>query len=172
MGGSELILGLDPGTLATGYGLLRSREEELSLVECGVLTVPRSLDMPRRLQALHESLAAVIQAHRPSVAAVESLFFAQNARTALTLGQTRGVVLLTLAQAGLAVYEYTPLKVKQTIAGYGRAPKSQVQSAVALLLGLAEPPQPEDAADAVAVAMCHVISQRMARLLAQEELAR
>lgn len=151
-----LTLGIDPGTAITGYGLVESRGDHFQFVACGVIRTPAGEPLPSRLHTLYADLGRIIDEYQPASSAVEELFFARNARTALAVGQARGVVLLALTAAGLPVYEYTPLQVKQAITGYGRAEKTQVQAMVRVLLGLAAVPEPDDAADAVAVAMCHL----------------
>ncbi len=160
-----LVLGIDPGVAITGYGLLEGSAGEARLVTSGVITTPPAMPLPQRLLAMHDGLAKLIAQYRPPVGAVEELFFGRNARTALTVGHGRGVALLALAEAGLDVYEYTPLQVKQAVVGYGRAGKEQVQEMVRLLLRLEAAPQPDDAADAVAVALCHFHSSRLNALL-------
>jgi crossover junction endodeoxyribonuclease RuvC len=162
-----LILGIDPGTAITGYGLVREDGGELALVDCGVITTPSGQPLAKRLQTIYRGLGAVIAEHRPVAAAVEELFFSRNVRTALSVGHARGVALLALADASLPIYEYKPLEIKQAIAGYGGADKQQVQEMVRLLLNLDQAPQPDDAADAVAVAVCHIHSARMTDLIAQ-----
>ena len=164
-----LVLGIDPGTAITGYGLVREEQEGLALVECGVITTPADQPLPTRLQLIYRGLAQIVERHRPDAAAVEELFFSRNARTAISVSHARGVVLLALAQAGLPIYEYKPLEVKQAIAGYGGADKQQVQQMVRILLNLDEVPRPDDAADAVAVAVCHVHSATMAALLSDAD---
>jgi crossover junction endodeoxyribonuclease RuvC len=161
-----LVLGIDPGTAITGYGLVHEDEEGLSLVGYGVITTPASQPLPHRLQTIYQGLTDVAREYRPQAAAVEELFFSRNVRTALSVGHARGVTLLALADAGLPVHEYKPLEVKQAIAGYGGADKQQVQEMVRMLLHLDSLPQPDDAADAVAVAVCHIHSARMAALMA------
>jgi crossover junction endodeoxyribonuclease RuvC len=160
-----LVLGIDPGTAITGYGLVREDDQELILLDYGVITTPAGQPLPARLQAIYQGLTDVIHEHQPEVAAVEELFFSRNVRTALSVGHARGVTLLALADAGLPIHEYKPLEVKQAIAGYGGADKRQVQEMVRMLLNLESAPQPDDAADAVAVAVCHIHSARMAALL-------
>lgn len=160
------VLGIDPGTAITGYGLVEEVEQGLTLVGCGVVTTPSDQPLPLRLQQIYHSILGVIELHQPEAAAVEELFFSRNVRTALSVGHARGVVLLALAEAGLPIFEYKPLEIKQAIAGYGRADKRQVQEMVRMLLSLDEAPQPDDAADAVAVAVCHLHSRRMAGLIA------
>lgn len=157
-----LVLGIDPGTATTGYGLVRENPDgSLVVVDFGVILTPAKLPMPERLLELYKRLNEILLLHRPQSGAVEKLFFQSNVRTALSVGQARGVVLLALAQAGLDVAEYTPLQVKSAVAGYGGAGKAQVQQMVAALLSLPEVPTPDDAADALAVAICHVHSYRM-----------
>lgn len=162
-----MVLGVDPGTAITGYGLVREDDEGLALVSCGVLTTTAGQPFAARLQAIYQGLTSVIRKYRPDAAAIEELFFGRNVRTALMVGQARGVALLALADAGLPIHEYKPLEVKQAIAGYGGADKQQVQEMVRLLLHLNEVPRPDDAADAVAVAVCHIHSARMAALIAE-----
>lgn len=160
-----LVLGLDPGLAITGFGLVRGDGQRLKLEEYGVIRTDAGLGMSERLVLLHDALQAVLVRYAPDVAAVEELFFSTNARTAMLVGEARGVLLLTLAQSGLPIYEYTPMQVKQAITGYGGADKNQIQQMVRLLLSLDALPQPDDAADALAVSICHHHSARMASLL-------
>ena len=160
-----LVLGIDPGTAITGYGLVESDAGELKLVGCGTITTSAKESLPARLQTIYHELSRIIVTYRPAEAAVEELFFARNARTALAVGHARGVTLLALADAGLPIYEYTPLQVKQTVTGYGQADKRQVQEMVRLVLELPEVLKPDDAADAAAVAICHIHSSRLSRLI-------
>ncbi len=162
-----LALGIDPGTATTGFGLVREEDGAYQLVDCGVILTSAQEPMPQRLLLLHNHLLALLAAHRPDAVAVEELFFNKNVRTAIAVGQARGVVLLAAAQAGVPVYEYTPLQVKQAVVGYGRAEKHQVQEMVRILLALDSIPQPDDAADAVAVALCHLQSFNLYRKLAE-----
>jgi crossover junction endodeoxyribonuclease RuvC len=142
----------------------------LRAVDCGVILTPPDLPLAQRLLLLHRRLRELILLHRPQQGAVEKLFFQRNVRTALSVGQARGVALLALAEADLPVAEYTPLEVKQAVAGYGGADKPQVQQMVRALLGLAQVPQPDDAADALAVAICHLHSARMKALVESENI--
>ncbi len=160
-----LVLGIDPGTAITGFGLVREEDDGLALVDYGVITTPAGQPLPKRLQTIFSGLRDVIREHEPDVGAVEELFFSRNVRTALSVGQARGVALLALAEADLPIYEYKPLEVKQAVAGYGGADKRQVQEMVRMLLHLEEVPRPDDAADAVAVAVCHIHSARMTALI-------
>jgi len=160
-----IILGIDPGTASTGYGLVREQDNELALVGYGVITTAAGQALPLRLQAIYEGLTGLVRRFQPNAAAIEELFFSRNARTALAVGHARGVALLALADAGLPIAEYKPMQVKQAIAGYGGADKQQVQEMVRLLLDLDRVPQPDDAADAIAIAICHIHAARMAGLL-------
>jgi crossover junction endodeoxyribonuclease RuvC len=164
-----IVLGIDPGTATTGYGLVRENlDGSLAVVDYGVILTPAKKPMPERLLELHKRLGELILLHRPVTSAVEKLFFQSNVRTAISVGQARGVALLALAQAGLDVAEYTPLQVKSAVTGYGAAGKEQVQQMVRLLLNLDEIPTPDDAADALAVAICHVHSYRINALSSGE----
>jgi len=154
------VLGIDPGTAITGYGIVEGENDDLAVLTYGVITTPANQPLPQRLQQIYRQLRALIVRWQPDSAAVEELFFSKNARTALAVGHARGVALLALTDAGLPIQEYKPAEVKQAVAGYGGAPKEQVQSMVQLLLGLAEVPRPDDAADALAVAICHFHSAR------------
>ncbi len=154
------VLGTDPGTASTGYGIIEGDGDRLVALTCGVITTPADWDLPRRLQEIYRKLSALVSEWRPDSAAVEELFFSKNARTALTVGHARGVALLALADAGLVVHEYKPAEIKEAVSGYGAAPKQQVQLMVQHLLGLEEPPRPDDAADALALAICHLHSAR------------
>jgi crossover junction endodeoxyribonuclease RuvC len=160
-----LTLGIDPGTAIMGYGLVASDGRSLQAVDYGALTTSSDLPPEERLRRLHERLCAIIAAHHPDAMAVEELFFNTNARTAIAVGQARGVALLAAAQAGLRVHEYTPLQVKDAVAGYGKAGKEQVQLMAATLLALRAVPRPDDAADALAVAICHAHSARLVGLV-------
>jgi len=159
-----LVLGIDPGTAITGYGLV-SEDDELELTTCGVITTPAKMALPDRLLIIHRDLSALIERYRPQAVAVEELFFSKNVRTAMSVGHARGVVLLAAAQAGLPIYHYKPAEIKQAVAGYGGANKAQIQEMVRLLLNLDSVPKPDDAADAVAVAICHLHSARLRQLL-------
>jgi crossover junction endodeoxyribonuclease RuvC len=162
-----LVLGLDPGLAITGYGLVRETESgDLELVDYGAITTPAGDPVPDRLLAIDRELGTLISRHHPDVAAVEELFFSKNVTTAMIVGQARGVIILGAARSGLPVFEYKPMAIKQAIAGYGKAPKSQVQEMVRILLNLDRIPQPDDAADGVAVAVCHIHNNRLAGLIA------
>ncbi len=158
-------LGIDPGIAITGYGVVEETGGEVQAVTFGVIRTPAGQPMPLRLQLIYQGVSALTAKYQVQVASVEELFFSTNVRTAMSVGQARGVALLALADAGLRVFEYTPGTVKQAVTGYGSADKAQVQEMVRLLLALAEPPRPDDAADALAVAICHLHSARLADLI-------
>ncbi len=158
------VLGIDPGTAITGYGVVEEKGGELKALAFGAIRTSAKQPLPTRLQAVYRGVKELVLEWKPSAAAVEELFFSSNVRTAMSVGQARGVALLALADAGLSVAEYTPLTVKQAVTGYGGADKAQVQEMVRLLLGLAEAPKPDDAADALAVAICHLNSVSLAAL--------
>jgi crossover junction endodeoxyribonuclease RuvC len=162
------VLGVDPGVSRCGYGCVQSERGETRAVAVGVLTTPPSDPLPQRLAALDTDIRALLAELRPDVVAVERLFFQVNVRTAMSVGQASGLVLAAAAIAGCGVVQYTPGQVKQAVAGYGAAGKDQVQRMVQSLLGLAEVPRPPDAADALALALCHVA---MAPLQARLEAA-
>jgi crossover junction endodeoxyribonuclease RuvC len=164
-----LVLGVDPGTATTGYALVaEDTQGELRLDRYGVFETRAGEPMAARLQSIHAELSALIRETGPEAMAVEELFFSRNTTTALSVGQARGVVLLAAAQATLPVYEYKPTEVKQALVGYGGASKVQIQEMLRMMLGLAEIPRPDDAADAIAVAICHLHSQRLRQLIAAE----
>lgn len=156
-----LSLGIDPGTATIGYGLVRELNDgSLQAVAYGVITTTPQDPMWRRLQIIHDTLNDIIQQFKPDRAAIEELFFAKNITTALTVAQGRGVILLTVAQANLTFAEYKPNEVKQSITGYGAAKKPQMQEMVRLLLGLDDIPKPDDAADALAIAITDIHQSR------------
>ncbi len=160
-----VVLGIDPGTATTGYGFIRDADSGPVLVTYGVILTPAGAPMPQRLRALFRELNQLLLLHRPDAAAVEKLFFQRNVSTAMTVGQARGVALLALAEAVVPIGEYTPNDVKQAVAGYGRADKPQVQQMVRAILNLPEVPKPDDAADALAVAICHLHSMKLNAML-------
>ena len=170
MKGKGLVLGIDPGTIRTGYALVEETDRGLRVAEYGAIRVPRGLSTGEKLELIFSELSSVIQRSAPTAVAVEEVFFAHNVRSTLLLGQARGVAILAAAQAGLPVYEYAPLRVKQAVVGYGRAPKRQLQEALKLLLELPQVPEPADAADALAVAICHIASRRLEALLEEEKV--
>jgi crossover junction endodeoxyribonuclease RuvC len=150
------VFGIDPGSIRTGYGCIESDGQRHHLIACGAIrTVPRAA-LANRLQQIHDELRQLIDAHHPDCVVIENLFHAKNVKSALVLGHARGVAVLAAVQSGVPVLEYTPAEIKASVAGYGRAGKDQMGHMVKLLLGLAAAPTPHDAADALAVAMCHV----------------
>jgi crossover junction endodeoxyribonuclease RuvC len=156
-----LALGIDPGTATTGYGLVRlAPDGELVAVNYGVISTPKESSAPARLEMLYKELRALLKKYKPDTAAVEKLFFSRNVTTALAVGQARGVVMLCLQQAGVETYEYTPKEVKNAVVGYGGAEKRQVQEMVRALLQLDSIPKPDDAADALAIAITHLNTKR------------
>lgn len=156
-----LVLGIDPGTATIGYGLVREHNDgSLQAVHYGVIITKPQQPMWERLKIISDNLTALIQQYEPDRAAVEELFFAKNVTTAITVAQGRGVILLALAQANLSIAEYKPNEVKQAISGYGGAKKPQMQEMTRMLLGLSDIPQPDDAADALAVAITDLHSNR------------
>jgi crossover junction endodeoxyribonuclease RuvC len=152
------IFGIDPGSERTGYGCIETDGRRHRLVICGALTAPARTSFPDRLLVIHAGLATLIAEHRPDCIAIENVFHAKNVRSALKLGHARGVALLAASQAGVTVIEYAPAEIKRAVVGFGRAEKHQVGQMIKLLLGLEAVPTPHDAADALAVAVCHVHS--------------
>ncbi|MDH5606334.1 MAG: crossover junction endodeoxyribonuclease RuvC [Anaerolineae bacterium] len=160
-----LVLGIDPGTAITGYGLVQeNRDGSLTAVAHGALTTPANMPMPDRLVQIYAQLNQVLSDHRPDSSAVEKLFFAKNVKTGTSVGQARGVILLALAQENIPIAEYAPVEIKQAVSGYGAADKRQMQEMVRLLLNLKSIPKPDDAADALAVAICHIHSAKFTAL--------
>jgi len=149
-----IILGIDPGTAITGYGVVEARERRLQALDYGSITTPATLDLPQRLLELHRALSKIIGLWQPEGVAVEELFFNRNTRTAMAVGHARGVILLAAAQSGIPAWSYKPPEVKQAVVGYGKAEKRQVQEMIKLLLQLPVVPTPDDVADALAVAIC------------------
>jgi len=160
------ILGIDPGTAIMGWGVIDADGGDVALVSYGALTTPAKTPLPQRLEVLYNGLAHVLAAYHPDAAGIEELFFSKNVTTALSVAHARGVALLALQQAGVRIFEYKPMAVKQAVVGYGHADKQQMQHLVQMTLNLDHLPQPDDAADALAVAICHAYS---APLLARIE---
>jgi crossover junction endodeoxyribonuclease RuvC len=171
----RVILGIDPGTASTGFGVISVVGNRLRAVEYGVVETSAAMPLEQRLERIFEAIGEVLVRHRPTATAVESLFFNANVRSALSVGHARGVTLLACSQAGCEVFEYTPQQIKQAVVGYGKASKEQVMEMVRVLLGLSETPRPDHAADALGVAICHAntcgVRERVAHseaLLAQK----
>ena len=151
------VLGIDCGGEYTGFGVVeQTPDQQLFCLDCGAVRLSPRDPLPRRLKRIFDDLGAVIERHRPDMVAIEEVFYAANAKTALKLGQVRGVAMLVAAHCGLEVAEYAPLSIKSAVVGYGRADKFQVQQMVTRLLRLSEPPEPFDASDALAIAICHL----------------
>ncbi len=157
----KLALGIDPGTATTGFGLVRLEPDgSLVAVKYGVILTPKDASAPARLEMLYNDLSDLLREYHPDTAAVEKLFFSRNVTTALAVGQARGVVMLCMQQAGIEPFEYTPNEIKQAVAGYGGAQKKQIQEMVRALLQLDSIPKPDDAADALAIAITHLNTRR------------
>ena len=160
-----IVLGIDPGLATTGYGVIKKNGERFQELDYGYISSPAGMVLAERLQIVYQGINQLVEKFSPQEMAVEQLFFCKNVRTAMQVGEARGAVLTASAQQNIPVFEYTPLQVKQAVVGYGRAEKSQVQQMVCLLLSLQEVPKPDDAADALAVAICHLQSQQFNSLI-------
>ena len=152
------ILGIDPGYGITGFGLVEAQRGTSQLLRCGAITTPAGMDFSARLEIIYEDMRQLLEAAKPDAVAIEELFFGQNVTTGIGVAQSRGVILLAIRQAGLPVFSYKPSQVKQAVVGYGNATKHQVQDMTKRLLGLEAMPKPDDAADAIAIALCHARS--------------
>ena len=163
-----IALGVDPGTATTGYGIVKdSPDGRLKKICYGVIRTDPKTPYSLRLKEIHEGITNLIRQYNPEAIAIEQLFFNKNIKTALTVAQSRGVIILTASLANLEVTEYTPLQVKEAVHGYGRADKTQIQQMVKVLLGLEEIPKPDDAADALAIAICHLNSYKMRKYITE-----
>jgi len=158
-----IILGIDPGTAATGYGVIEVKNSP-ELVEYGCLSTSDKDNMVDRLRSIYEQISCIIDRFSPAEVAVEEVFFNRNTKTALSIGQARGVILLAVSSKGAKVFSYTPLEVKQAITGYGRARKEQIQHMIKKTFNLSHLPRPDDASDAIAVALCHLYSRKLKNL--------
>ncbi len=163
------ILGIDPGTIAMGYGIIESIDDEVTLVDCGALTTPGRSPIGERLSFLYNQLLKIISNCQPDTVAIEQPFVAKNVKSALAIGRAQAIAILAAANKGIPTYEYTPAQIKQSVAGYGASPKEQIQEMVRLQLGLAQAPQPNDAADALAVALCHLSETHLSNLLSKQQ---
>jgi crossover junction endodeoxyribonuclease RuvC len=166
------VFGIDPGSERTGYGCVDTDGSRHRIVACGAISSPALAAFPEKLHRIHSQLTIILAECRPACVAIENVFYSVNARSALKLGHARGVAMLAAVQAGLPVFEYTPAEIKRAVVGYGRADKPQVQQMIKLLLGLAAVPSPHDAADALAVAICHVHAHPPARAIGAVQQAR
>jgi crossover junction endodeoxyribonuclease RuvC len=160
------ILGVDPGTINLGYGVVDG-EGEMHMVDCGVISLPARLPLEERLRSLYNELSKIIARHKPSEVAIEEPFIGHNVKSAFAIGKAQAIAILAAANQGLPIYYYSPAKVKQQITSYGQSDKQQVQEMVRVQLGLFELPQPSDAADALAVAMCHIQQRRLNQWLTE-----
>lgn len=152
------VLGIDPGSNVTGYGIIEKNGRDFNTLKWGAISTKQYPSFPEKLKKIYDDLEEVIKSYRPTTAAVEKIFFAKNPQSVIKLGQARGVALLAAINSGLGIAEYTPLEIKQSVTGYGMAGKSQMQSMVAKILSLKENPKPFDSSDALAVAICHIHS--------------
>jgi len=155
-----VILGIDPGTACTGYGVL-TVERSPQVTKFGCIYTSADKEMSERLKTIYQRVTGLIEQYHPNEVAVEQIFFSKNAKTALSIGQARGIIMLAASLTGIKTFDYTPLEIKQAVVGYGRAEKEQVQYMLKDLLHLAEIPSPDDAADALAVALCHYYSRKL-----------
>ena len=153
-----IIIGIDPGIAIVGYGVLEYKGNKFRVIDYNAITTEANLPFPKRLKIIYDELTILLDKYNPDAFAIEELFFNKNVKTAINVGQARGVILLTAMNQGVEVFEYTPLQVKQGVVGYGRAKKRQVQEMVKILLNLKEIPKPDDVADGLAVAICHAHS--------------
>ena len=149
------ILGIDPRYGITGFGLIEAQRGKFTYLRCGAITTPAGMDFSARLEIIYEDMKQLLEVTRPDAVAIEELFFGQNVTTGIGVAQSRGVILLAIRQAGLEVFQYKPMQVKQAVVGYGNATKHQVQDMTRRLLNLQAMPKPDDAADAIAIALCH-----------------
>jgi crossover junction endodeoxyribonuclease RuvC len=155
------IIGIDPGTGIMGFGIIEVNKGNISLVDAGIITTPAHTPLDERLVDIYDSLTQIISETRPTEMSIEKLFFAQNVTTAISVSHARGVAMLTGKQAGLLIYEYTPLQIKQALTGYGRATKRQIQEMVRINLSLKHAPEPDDCADALAAAITHSMMHKV-----------
>jgi crossover junction endodeoxyribonuclease RuvC len=163
------ILGIDPGTVAMGYGVIESQDGETRLIDCGTLTVSARSPIGERLSFLYSQLLKIVSCHQPEAVAIEQPFVAKNVRSALAIGRAQAIAILAAAANQIPVYEYTPAQIKQRVANYGASSKEQIQQMVRLQLGLDEVPKPSDAADALAVALCHLSEIHLSNLLNRQQ---
>ncbi|MBN1535102.1 MAG: crossover junction endodeoxyribonuclease RuvC [Anaerolineales bacterium] len=161
-----IVIGIDPGTALTGYGIIEETENgQLAAIKYGIIETSAEQTLEKRLQIIYQALSELLNLHRPETGAVEKLFFQKNVRTAMSVGQARGVAMLALAEADVKVAEYSPMEIKQAVTGYGAADKTQVQQMVRTILSLEAVPRPDDVADALAVAICHINSNQWEKMI-------
>ena len=166
------ILGIDPGYGITGFGIVDAQRNNFRLLQYGAITTPPGTDFPLRLQMIYNDMTELLRVAQPDCVAIEELFFGQNVTTGIGVAQSRGVILLAVQQAGLPIYQYKPMQVKQSVVGYGNATKHQVQDMTRRILHLQSVPKPDDAADAIAIALCHARSSTSLLARAAEQLKR
>ena len=164
------ILGIDPGYGITGFGVIEADRGKQSLITCGAITTPAGMDFSARLEIIYEDMRSLLEQTKPDAVAIEELFFGQNVTTGIGVAQSRGVILLAIRQAGLEVTSYKPMQVKQALVGYGNASKHQMQEMTKRLLHLSAMPKPDDAADAIAIALCHARSSTSLLAAAQRQI--
>ena len=152
------ILGIDPGYGITGFGLIEAKKNQYTLLRCGAITTPAGMDFSARLEIIYHDMVQLLDMAKPDCVAIEELFFGQNVTTGIGVAQSRGVILLAIRQAGLEAVQYKPMQVKQAVVGYGNATKHQVMDMTKRILNLSQMPKPDDAADAIAIALCHARS--------------
>ena len=163
------ILGIDPGYGITGVALIDAQRSQYQLLRCGAITTPPNTEFSWRLEVIYNDMTQLLQVAQPDVVAIEELFFGQNVTTGINVAQSRGVILLAIRQAGIPIFEYKPMQVKQAVVGYGNATKHQVQDMTKRILHLQAVPKPDDAADAIAIALCHARSSTSLLALAQNQ---
>ena len=164
------ILGIDPGYGITGFGLVDAQRSQFTLLRCGAITTPPNTDFHWRLSVIYNDMVQLLELAKPDAVAVEELFFGHNVTTGINVAQARGVILLAVQQAGIPIFEYKPMQVKQAVVGYGNATKHQVQDMTKRLLHLSAMPKPDDAADAIAIALCHARSATSLLAQAQNQI--
>ena len=164
------ILGIDPGYGITGFGLIDAQRSQVKLLNCGAITTPPNTDFSWRLEVIYNDMVELLRVAQPDAVAIEELFFGQNVTTGINVAQSRGVILLAIRQAGIPYFEYKPMQVKQSVVGYGNATKHQVQDMTRRLLHLNAMPKPDDAADAIAIALCHARSSTSLLAMANAQL--
>lgn len=162
------VLGIDPGSRVTGYGIVEEKDKKLVSIASGVIQIRTDGEFSDRLKKIYQGITDIIEKYQPDSVAVENIFFAKNARSLIKLGEARGAAITAAANRNLAVFEYTPTEIKRAVVGYGRSEKEQIQKMVFLLLGLKTETQPFDASDALAVAICHIHSQKFKQLLLKQ----
>ena len=163
------ILGIDPGYGITGFGIVDAQRNNFQLLQYGAITTPAGTDFPLRLQMIYNDMTELLMVAKPDAVAIEELFFGQNVTTGIGVAQSRGVILLAIQQAGVPIFQYKPMQVKQAVVGYGNATKHQVQDMTKRILHLQSIPKPDDAADAIAIALCHARSSTSLLALAQNK---